>query len=301
MSRTTIRSISAAACLLLCAGQGAVAHDVWLHWQPARVDRSPTTSVAAGERVDVRLLVGHGEGEPEPVARNEHLLDRFVAIAPDGRRMPLAGLHGVDPAGVFRPDVPGPWSVIYVGKPVANHLPADAFEAYLEEEGLDRILAARREQGAGAAGRPGRELFSRSLQAVLWVSGPDGVGTVGGDMGGDSRVAPAMGAMTLVGDEAADLPVRFTLRRGRGGVARLTLLADGRPVPEALVDLRLGGRLVTSLRTDSEGSLRARLEAGDWVATAVVLRATDDPRADWRSIFAALSFAWPRGVVVAAR
>ena len=269
---------------LLLAGEAA-AHDVWLFAESH--DRPGSGSVRVEERVDVRLLVGHGDADPEPVARNDRLIADFSArgpasglagVAVEGGAEPVPGLHGTDPAGVFRPDRPGLWSVTYVGKPVEHRLDASDFESYLAEEGLDWVLEQR--HAAGRSSEPGRELFSRSLQALVSVGGGAGLEGVG------IAYEDPLGEWSL--------PVRFRLVTDEQDeqVVELQLLSGGQEVPGALVDLRRDGRLVTSLRTDHSGRLRLRPEAGRWVVTAVVMEASDDPRADWRTIFAALTFTW---------
>lgn len=270
LSRGLLGLVAAA---LLLVGDAA-AHDVWLQ---AGSHARPGESIVANERADVRLLVGHGEQDAEPVARNDRLILGFTAHGPGGVQLPVPGLHGRDPAGIFRPDRPGLWSLTYVGHPRENRLDAAAFEAFLAEEGLDWVSELRR--ASGQSGRAGRELYSRSLEELVPVCGAATA---------SSTPLPRLGDVA----QSSALPVRFVLNRD-GRNVRVRLVADGEPVAGTLVDLRRDGRLVASLRTDGDGSLRLRPEAGSWVVTAVTMEKADDPRADWRTYFAALTFPWP--------
>lgn len=260
------------AAAFLLVGEAA-AHDVWL--EATSHERGDRT-IFAGERVDVRLLVGHGSDDAEPVARNDGLILEFAARNPSGIEQSVPGLHGMDPAGIFRPDRPGLWSLAYVGRPREHRLDAAFFEDYLLEEGLDWVSNRRRGEGQSSA--PGRELYSRVLQNLVPVCGTSALAKV-----------PVRHGVAV---DEKKLPVRFLLTHD-DRFARLRLVADGEGVAGALVDLRRDGRYVASVRTDDDGRLRLRPEAGSWVATAVVMEAMNHPRADWRTYFTALTFFWP--------
>jgi hypothetical protein len=49
-------------------------------------------------------------------------------------------------------------------------LEAEAFESYLRDEGLDRVIAARAAHGESQ--QPGIEIFSRNAKAMLVMPGP---------------------------------------------------------------------------------------------------------------------------------
>lgn len=269
--------LSFVAAAVLLFAEGAAAHDVWLDVAPYEAG---SRIVQVGQRADVRLLVGHGVQDPETVARNERLIVEFVARSPDGEDVPVPGLHGMDPAGVFRADRAGLWSVRYIGRAVEHRLEAEAFESYLMEEGLDQILEARRQSGDSST--PGRELFSRSLEALVPVDG-------------GSSASWRWSAVPSQDQPSLDLPVRFRLRSLEDRV-EVQLLAGGEPVADALVDLRRDGLPAGTRRTGDDGRFslsRRDLKPGIWVVTAVVMTPIDDPRADWRTIFAALTFPWP--------
>src|SRR6185295_14151419 len=120
--------------LLLAAGiTPLTAHDMWIE---------PTTFLPqAGQIVGVRLRVGQDLlGDPLP--RNTALVNQFIFEDSAGRK-PVIGREGSDPAGLLRVDAPGLIVVGYRSNPSAVDLPAEKFNQYLKEEGLDAVAALR--------------------------------------------------------------------------------------------------------------------------------------------------------------
>lgn len=253
-------------CGLLLAGISAPmawAHDMWL--TPS--DFLPTVDSA----VAVTLEIGHGGGgDVDTVARDPRRIVRLAAIGPDGER-PLVGVAGQSPVGYFRPREAGCTTLVFESTAAYSELGAENFEAYLEEEGLDAVQAAR--VASGARGEPGRELYSRSLKSLVAT----------GDGACDDRVT--------------GLPLEFVLEGG-ADATELRLLWHGEPIADVLVDLvRLDspgqpGR-ARARRSSASGTIRLDLETGVWLATAVHAEpavGADATRAEWRTVFASLTF-----------
>ena len=87
----------------------------------------------------------------------------------------VAGREGDDPAGTVVVPVSGLHVIGYHSKHSSVTLEAPKFEAYLKEEGLERVSALRRERGE--SGKPGREIFSRCAKALV-LGGAGGRGGV---------------------------------------------------------------------------------------------------------------------------
>ena len=240
------------------------AHDLWIE---------PTSfAPGAGEVVGVKLRVGMNlEGEPVP--RYATLIRQFV-VAKDTDRVPLPGREGADPAGFLRPE-PGLQVLGYFSNPSRIELPAEKFNAYLEDEGLDAILALRSARGESAA--PGRELYSRCAKSLL-LSGP------ASEAGGDRRLGFPLELVAernpYVLRSSEDLPVR--------------LLWRGQPLEGALVVAinRASPREKLLARSDREGRVRFRLHPGGmWLVKAVhMVPAPAGSDADWQSYWASLTF-----------
>src|SRR4051794_24814903 len=136
------------------------AHDFWL--EPS------TFSPHVGQIVGVRLRVGQ-DLLGDPVPRDPALVNQFVFEDATGRKS-LVGRDGADPAGLLRIAQPGLIVIGYLSNASAVELPAEKFNQYLKEEGLDAIagLRARRSQ----TGAPAHELFVRCAKSLLLSGAP---------------------------------------------------------------------------------------------------------------------------------
>lgn len=248
--------------------QPAAAHDFWIEPSSFRP--------AAGTTVSVRLWVGE-RLEGDPVPRSFGRIERFVWRGPSGEA-PIDGVEGADPAGLLRVPRRGLLTIAYRGRRSAITLAPAKFDAYLAEEGLDRVLHHRRQRGD--AGREGREVFSRCAKALIQVEGSRG--------GGSDQ--PLGLTLELVAETNP-----YRLRAGEDLTVRL--LYEGRPLAGA----RLAAVSRTSPdqtiveRTDPEGRARLHLDRpGMWLIKAVHM--VEAPRgldAEWESLWASLTFEMP--------
>jgi uncharacterized GH25 family protein len=238
------------------------AHDFWI--QPS------AHRARSGDLVKVRLMVGE-RGKGEGLKRNPDRYHRFSALMGD-RETSLTGLDGADPAGFFRPQSDGLMTLVYAGKPSRLELPAIKFEAYLREEGLTQIIAAR--QSAGRSTAPGRERFVRSAKALVQV----GDHHDGWDRPSGLRLEfiPQQDPFLVKVGESLSVNVRLDGQAISG--LRVTAIAED------------GTTLET--RTDEQGRAAIRLDrTGRWIFKAVhMLPVTDDPTVDWESLWASLTF-----------
>jgi uncharacterized GH25 family protein len=250
---------------LVFAATWVSAHDFWIEPSSFRPD--------VGSELAVFLRVGM-DFAGEPVPRNPALIQKFVLVSGKSE-IPIDGLPGTEPAGEV--EVPGPgtlWIAFRSGrKPI--ELEADKFEAYLVEEGLERISQIRRSRGQ--SGKPGREVFSRSVKSL--VSG-GGVENAGFDR--------ALG-MTL------ELVPREDPRKvPAGGTLPVVLRFEGKPVEGALVIAmeRDAPAEKVRARTDARGEVNLRLpRKGVWLVKAVhMIPAPSGVDADWESLWASLTF-----------
>jgi Domain of unknown function (DUF4198) len=256
-------SLSAASALLLAAGPLA-AHDFWI--MPG------TFTPGVGTRVAVSLRVGERfRGEPALVDRRQ--IERFLAVGP-ARESPVTVRQGSEPAGFVRIEEPGLWIVGYRSRPSPISLPAEQFERYLSEEGLERIIDLR--AARGESGLQAREIFSRCAKSLL-SAGPGGKGH-------DRQLGLTL-ELILEDDPSALEP---------GQDISLHLLYEGDPLPDALVvalnsdepDQKLAAR------SDSEGRAVFRIgQAGRWLIKAVhMIPAPPDVLAEWESLWASVTF-----------
>jgi uncharacterized GH25 family protein len=253
---------------MLVVAAPAFAHDFWI--EPS------TFRPAVGSTLEVRLSVGQGfRGEPLP--RNPAAIARFVLVT-DAGETPIGGRVADEPAGAVRIDRPGLALIGYRSLDSQVSLEAAKFEAYLKDEGLEAVIAARAKSGDSQ--KPSRELFSRSAKSLVQAGGS---GTTGYDrvLGLTLELVPEKNPYALKPGDA--LPVR--------------LVYEGKPLSGALVVALAyddpGKKLAQ--RTDAGGRVTLRLpKEGAWLVKAVhMVPVAGDPSADWRSIWASLTFALP--------
>jgi uncharacterized GH25 family protein len=241
------------------------AHDMWIE---------PTAFLPAdGQIVGVKLRVGQ-DFTGDPLPRNPALINQFVFEDHSGRK-PLIGRNGGDPAGYLRVDGPGLLVLGYHSNPSSVELPAETFNKYLREEGLDAIAALRASRHQTEAGA--HELFARCAKSLLLSGSPaedQGDRTLGFTL---ELVAERNPYTMRTGDE---IPVRLTYQ--------------GQPLAGALVIAmnHLNPAEKISARTDSDGRVRLRLPAaGMWLIKAVhMIPAPEGANADWASFWASLTF-----------
>lgn len=258
--RTTMRV--AAAVLSLAP---LPAHDMWIE---------PTTFLPQpGQIVGVRLRVGQDLlGDPLP--RNPELVNQFIVQDAEGRK-PVVGRDGSDPAGFLRVALPGLLVVGYRSNPSSVELPAEKFNQYLKDEGLDAALALRVRRNQ--TGAPAHELFSRCAKSLV-LSGPPSEALA------DRRLGFAL---ELVAERNP-----YLIRAGEDFPVRLTY--ENRPLAKALVVAmnRLNPAEKLTARTDRDGRVRFQLRSGGmWMVKAVhMLPAPAGSNADWTSYWASLTF-----------
>ena len=89
-----------------------------------------------GETVSIGLRVGQNfVGDPVP--RLSRAFEQFV-VRQGGGEQPVNGMENTDPAGFFRADGQATAIVAYRSAGSFVELPAEKFEEYLRQEGLDR-------------------------------------------------------------------------------------------------------------------------------------------------------------------
>jgi uncharacterized GH25 family protein len=251
--------------LLLAAVTPAAAHDFWV--------RPSSFAVEPGEVLDVRLYVGDGTAIDE-LGRDPDLVQRFETIQGGARRTIGGPPHGA-PAGRARVGGAGVAVLVYQSRHSFVELPADKFESYLDDEGLEEISFERQRRGESLA--PSRESYARYCKSLVRV--------------GDSRERGR--------DVAVGMPIELIAEGDPfawhdGDEIAFRLVFDDQPLP---------GRLVKLTHLDDHGlRLRARSDmdgrvvftpprGGPWRVVAVhMLPARAGVAGEWESFWASLTF-----------
>lgn len=247
------------------------AHDMWIE---------PSTFLpATGQVVGIRLRVGQDMlGDPLP--RDPSLINAFVFEDAEGRK-PVIGHAGSDPAGYLLVNGPGVIIVGYRSNPSSVELPAQTFNQYLKDEGLDGIAALRASRNQTAASA--HELFARCAKSLV-LSGASKASQGDRTLGFTLELVAERNPYSLRTNEA--LPVRLTY--------------ENRPLAGALVVAmnRLNPAEKQAFRTDADGRVRFQLRSGGmWLIKAVhMIPAPTGSNAEWASYWASLTFQLPDAV-----
>jgi uncharacterized GH25 family protein len=250
---------------VLIAGTPLAAHDMWIE---------PTGYHSrVGEIIGLKLRVGQ-DFLGDPLPRDPALIDQFISVDAGGRK-PIVGRDGADPAGFVRVSSPALLVVGYRSRPSRVVLPAEKFNQYLIEEGLETVAALRadrRQTGAEA-----HEMFSRCAKTLIASGSP---AATDGDrpLGFTLELVAERNPYALKATES--LPVR--------------LLYENQPLAGALVVAinRANPASRISARTDADGRVALRLtQSGNWLVKAVhMIPAPAGSGAEWASFWASLTF-----------
>jgi hypothetical protein len=231
----------------------------------------------------LELRIGHAfAGDPVPRLPSSFLaLESFDA---SGRRTDVAGAWEVHPAGFLRGYTGDPRLFVYRSKPISHQLPAERFERYLAEEGLQQVIEERaRTQTQGALGRERYSRCARALSPALTVHHE--LPATANQSGGcrlELRV-------TALEPSAASGPPDSDLAD-----IELEMLFDGAPVEGLLVrhTWRSGSSepRADSARTDASGRARLPLASGLHLLNVVHAIASEEAGSEWRSFWTSLSF-----------
>lgn len=268
MPQPTLAGAAIVFAFALLALSNLRAHEFWV--QPDDFNPKP------GDRVSLAVRVGDGlPGEPFP--RNPAHLTRFEWLEPGSERSAVPGEKGDHPAGKVRTRRPGIHLAVYRSRGTTIELPAETFNAYLEEVGLDEVLGQRARSGHLEA--DGRETYSRCAKALV---------SVGGDTErfGHDRVAGLPLELVPLTDPFATVP---------GQPFELQALYRGEPLAGLRIRaFRPGRDTPVVARTDSRGRAVLRFDHGGfWLLSAVHMTASSSPEADWESIWSSLTFRLP--------
>jgi len=259
------------ASLLATAAVAASAHEFWM-----LPDRS---TAPAGSTVRFSLGVGEnfagdtvGFSRPLVASLRHYTASGVTDLATRVAPTPTADFPLVLAA-------PGAHLLALDTHPSEIVLEAGRFEAYLHEEGLDFIIAAR--AAAGQTGVAGRERYRRNIKALVQAGGRS------------DRTA-----LQKTGQRLELVPVADPLRHARGSDLRFQVVFDQQPLAGALVKFwhRRGDQtLIVRTRSNAQGQVTVTPPwPGSWMASVVhMIAVTDSPAHDWDSYWGNLSFTLP--------
>jgi hypothetical protein len=254
--------------MLLVVASIALAHDLFLKLDTYFLE----------PRAHVRIPVLNGTfTKSEGFVAPERIADISV-VSPAGRSRLAAATawsRGPDSASLLSIEL-GDAGTYVAGastRPRELGLTAEQFNAYLEEDGLPDVLAARR--ASNELGKGARERYSKHVKAVFQV--------------GEAR---SDGFGVVLGYAAEIVPLENPYAIGRGSTLRIRCLVDGRPVANQTV-LWGGAAAQRGTRTDADGVAEVTLDApggGRWYVKFIHMVRVTEPGLDYESKWATLTF-----------
>ncbi|HMO31988.1 MAG TPA: DUF4198 domain-containing protein [Lacibacter sp.] len=248
----------------------ADAHEFWLEPQQFIYSR--------GDVIRIRFRVGEqftGENWKGNRDRVQQLQLHYADLTDD--LSPLLSYRGGDSLQ-FTVFEEGTLLVTFQSTNSFLELEASAFEAYLQEDGLEDILHFRREHGETDSA--GREFYQRSVKTLLQV--------------GAVKTHTYKKKTTLPLDIIA-LDPPYGLQRE--DTLRFQVLFRNKVLPGVKMRFwhRLAGSVTdTSLRTDDNGLVAFPIQpTGEWMLSCVhMIRLEDDPKAQWQSFWGSLTWGY---------
>lgn len=265
--RTHLRRF-VASWILVLASTAAYSHDFWIE--------PDTFMPEAGAQVEIRLREGMDfKGNTLPFIP-EWFSD--FSQTRGSTREDIESLPGDDPAAVIVAQK-GALLVGYLSNRAFVELPAEKFNNYLEEEGMEFIREARIARGEDDA--PAPEYFVRCAKTLL-QTGPANEDLYSSQLGYTLELTP-------LSDPYKAKP---------GDEITFQLIYRGKPAANLLVQaFRADEPTVRQrIRTDANGHAVVAIDKpGVWMIKAVNIQPIiADPRAKWQSYWASFLFELPQ-------
>jgi uncharacterized GH25 family protein len=226
---------------------------------------------AAGDEITVGFH--SADGFPESTRVLKTLTDPAIHTATG--HMPISGV-GVDGMRLSsRVRLTGSGHVILTAtnRTQVAEMKPDAFHAYLEEEALSDIAAARKQRGeTGAAAKERYTMYAKSI--VL-------AGT------------PGEGYKLVVGTPIELVPLADPYRLKSGEALPVRVLFRGAPAANVAVKAisnKPGSKQHVVGRTNADGVVSMPVAPGAWRLQSIYMERSTKPDADWESYWATLTF-----------
>jgi uncharacterized GH25 family protein len=258
---------------LLTGCFAAIAHEFWL--------LPPRFIVAPGSSYNLHVFVGEDFTGERWNGKSTRLTRLMQYTATDSADLTAAAtvVDTLHTTIAFRK--PGLHLVALTTNNAFTELAADKFTAYLQDDGLDNVVALRRQRNETT--KPGREAYRRCAKTLLLAGPADPT---------DQTFARPTGQILEI------IPEQNPYALKAGAALTVRLLYEGKPLRRALVQVWQRGApgqtatRRTKLYTNQNGRALFHLSApGSYMVSAVhMVPATDRQMADWQSTWTTLTF-----------
>jgi uncharacterized GH25 family protein len=246
-----------------------LAHDLYL--MPERF------AVEKGSQLTVAVHNGDAFPESEASPALERVRD-FTVVSAAGSTE-VQNVRVADKAAQGEVQVEGKGGLILTVRTVPNllTLPAEEFDDYLKEEGLDAVIEWRAQHGESKA--PSRERYSKYAKSLISSGGENKFHSH--PVGMAIEIVPERSPVGLKAGDSLPVRVLFRGQPASGLQIESTWAGAAGPAKKAIVG-----------RTDKDGRIVVPLAStGKWrIHTIRMERCTEPSVADWESYWASLTF-----------
>lgn len=255
-----LSAVVAAACILQ-------AHEFWM--APSKYYYAP------GENLSLDFRVGE-DFIGEAWAVKKERLDRFeVHQLKDVQDIKSLVKEGEEKAVTLALSAEGSHVVVMQTNHAFSELDGEKFNAYLKEDALDEAFDYRRKNNQ--LDKPGKELYARYSKMLLQV---------GNRIDDGYKKSAGLPIEIFVEQNPATLKV--------GSKVSFKIMFEGKPLFGARVSVwnRYNNRTIRQpIFTQQDGRIETHISnPGPWMVSVVKMVPSKDPKADWESYWASLTF-----------
>ncbi len=253
---------------LCLAVSAAIAHEFWL--QPSLF------FAKAGDEISLKVMVGENFlGERSEGQKNRIIQYRHHTANGTADLVPTltGGTYGDLSVAL---NMPGTHLFSFANTPKFLSMKADSFLLYLREDGLNKVITARQQQGT--SGKPSREIYQRCVKSLVQVGDtPDH--TFAKNTGMPLEIIPAKNPYEQRFGQSAEFRVYFMDKPLEGALVRYW----SRDAANHLTEEKQ--------ITNALGDVRFRLRIGQNMVSVVhMVPAQNTSQADWHSYWGSLTF-----------
>lgn len=228
----------------------------------------------------ISISVMNGTFQSSEGAVNFSRLTDVSVVSPSGQRAkPIEADFSKNETTAFLAVTPTEAGNYVIGLSTAwreNSLPAAEFNKYLPDEGIPDILEDRKRDGE--LDKDARYRYSKYVKTIVQA----------GNKQSDSY-------KTVLGYAVEMIPQANPYKLKKGGTIEILCLKDGKPLvgQTVMTGRETNGKLAAenSVRSDANGIIRIKVdEAGKWYAKFINMVKVDDPKLNYESKWATLTF-----------
>lgn len=244
------------------------AHDFWLEAHPFYTQ--------PGKTVELSVHVGNEYiGDSLPNIPNWY---SDFSLYHSGFKTPIEGALGSDPAGSFRPEQQGTYTIGYQSDFTYIEIDSDTFKKYLKEEGLANAISYRQQHKLTE--QTAKEDYVRHVKVLVQSGTKFDID--------NSKVK--------LGYQLEIIPLQNPYKKNINDSLDIQVLYKNRPEHDILVIAfsKLKPEKIQRIRSNKQGKARITLnQPGPWMVKAVKIIRLENQKADWQSHWANLTFAMP--------